>query len=435
MKKYIISCIAIIFILAPVCSSAASLAQTLAGKILLDVERNGEAWYVWPENNKRYYLGRPDDAFRIMRELSLGIKTSELAKIEPCERDKALGPFLAGVKISVSGSGSSVPAAAPSADYDASVTKRLAGKILLQIEENGEAWYVNPKDLKRYYLGRPADAFRIMRELSLGITRANLAKIHKPGTDESINQYSKYEHKKITTIDGEFTVDLVEIDLTNPKLKIHTDTQAPDPSHALKGKKNFGATTLADFVTRNNGFAAINGSYFCSSSGCGGANYYFYPIYNTRTGELINQDEIKYWTTGPIIAFDTNNKFYYFKDSREFGSVEEFEKNNGVKLQAALGNKPRLIQDYMNYLIDWEVDQKQLTGKYSRNAIGYKDNNVYLVIAYGATLNNLANVMKAIGVEYALNLDGGYSAALWYNDEYMAGPGRNIPNAIIFSEQ
>ena len=135
------------------------------------------------------------------------------------------------------------------------------------------------------------------------------------------------------------------------------------------------------------------------------------------------------------MAFDENNKFYFFKDSREFKSLADFEKNNNVKLRALIGNKPRLIQDYMNYLIEWEMDDKQMKEKLTRNALGYKDGKIYLVVAYKATVPNLANVMKTIGVEYALNLDGGYSAALYYNDEYMVGPGRNIPNAILFAEK
>jgi exopolysaccharide biosynthesis protein len=135
-----------------------------------------------------------------------------------------------------------------------------------------------------------------------------------------------------------------------------------------------------------------------------------------------------------MFVFDANNKFYYFKDSREFKSAADFEKNYGVKIQAAIGNKPRLIQDYMNYLIEWEMDKKQLETKAVRNAIGYLNNKLYLIAAYNATVPELADIMKTFGVEYALNLDGGYSNAVWYNDEYMAGPGRDIPNAILFSQ-
>ncbi len=48
-------------------------------------------------------------------------------------------------------------------DYD--FANRQKGKIFLQVEANGEAWYVNPGDGKRYFLGRPADGFRVMRDI------------------------------------------------------------------------------------------------------------------------------------------------------------------------------------------------------------------------------------------------------------------------------
>jgi hypothetical protein len=51
------------------------------------------------------------------------------------------------------------------------------GKIVLQVEGKGEAWYVNPKDGKRYFLGRPADAYNVMRNLGLGITDKDFEKI------------------------------------------------------------------------------------------------------------------------------------------------------------------------------------------------------------------------------------------------------------------
>lgn len=398
MIKYTI--ILFYLILAPYIVSA-NLGNDLSGQILLDVERNGKAWYVYPEDNRRYYLGRPADAFEIMRQLGLGITEwdfQRLAKSDmPVEGDKELA-------------------------------NQLKGKIVLQVEKNGEAWYIYPKDLKAYYLGRPDDAFRIMRELSLGISRENLARVHKPGIDESINQWSSYENKKIQTVDGIFTVDMVRIDLDNPNLKIYTDSSA-----SYDCEKNCPAQSLGSFVIENNGFAGINGTYFCTSGSCE-KNYYFFPVFNTTIRRFVNEDQLKYWTTGPIMAWDENNKFYYFKDSREFIGVENFESANKVKLQAAIGNKPRLIENGMDQLIEWDIDDKQRNAKALRNAIAYKDNNIYLVVARNATVPELANIMKALEVEYALNLDGGYSSALWYNDEYMVSPGRDIPNAIIFSE-
>lgn len=134
----------------PINASAATTAETHSGKILLQVERNGEAWYIYPKNKLRYYLGRPTDAFTIMREFGLGISNADLAKIPTSDSSDA---------------------------GDTALRQKLSGQIVLQVEKNGEAWYIYPNDLKRYYLGRPTDAFSIMRSLGLGIDNENLDQI------------------------------------------------------------------------------------------------------------------------------------------------------------------------------------------------------------------------------------------------------------------
>ena len=400
MFKILIS-IFLLLLLFPIFTNA-GLGQDLSGQILLDVERNGEAWYVYPNNNKRYYLGRPNDAFQIMRELGLGISEVDFQRIAQ-----------AGTPV----------------EGDLNLARQLAGKIIIQVEKNGEAWYIYPKDLKKYYLGRPKDAFQIMRELSLGITRENLAMIHKPGTEESLNAYSKYEYKQINTVAGNFTIDLITINTNNPNLKIITDTANNNDCNSDCQTKSLGK-----FILENDGFAGINGTYF-EPYDTSKLNYYFFPVYSALGNKMINADQLKYWTTGPIFVWDINNKFYYFKDSREFKSVGEFEKTYNTKIQAAIGNKPRLIENGQNLLIEWDIDEKQKKVKSNRNAIGVKTNYIYLVVVKNATVPDLAEVMKSLDVDHALNLDGGYSSTLWYNDEYMVQPGRNIPNAIIFSEK
>lgn len=390
--------------------SAAGLDTKLSGRIVLSVEENGEAWYIHPVDLKRYYLGRPADAFQVMRELGLGINELNFQEIAQA------GMPVAG---------------------NTDLAKRLAGRIVLQVEKNGEAWYVNPVDLKKYYLGRPADAFRVMRELGLGISRADLALIHKPGLSESINQYSDYSHSQIETSRGVFSTDIVRLDLSNPNLEILT--LSADDEVCRNGV--CAARSLASYVFNNNAFAGINASYFCNASSCGGINYYFAPIYNSLTKKMINAEQLKYWTTGPIVVFDENNKFYYFKDSREFKSVADFEEKFGVKLQAAISNRPRLLENGMNVLIDWELDIAQRDSRLTRNVLAYREdvNNpgkgeLYLIFVQRATLDDLAVLLQSLKLDYALNLDGGFSSALIYNGEYMLGPGRNIPNAIIFKQ-
>lgn len=124
-------------------SASGSLSNRLKGRILLQVEDKGQAWYVNPSDSKKYYLGRPDDAFELMRRVGLGISNADFASLEK----------------------------------NPSAWKKLAGKILLKVEDSGKAYYFDPVALKLYYLGRPSDAFNVMRSLGLGIKTSDLSQI------------------------------------------------------------------------------------------------------------------------------------------------------------------------------------------------------------------------------------------------------------------
>jgi hypothetical protein len=63
----------------------------------------------------------------------------------------------------------------------------LSGKILIQAQEEGQAWYVYPINNRRYFLGRPQEAFEIMRNQGLGITKDNLEEISVGNLDEVYN--------------------------------------------------------------------------------------------------------------------------------------------------------------------------------------------------------------------------------------------------------
>lgn len=165
MKKFLVSAILFLFCFQPLhLAEASSLAVRLSGYILLQVEENGEAWYINPADQIRYYLGRPEDAFGVMRKLGIGISNENLNKIPIADLDSN------------------------QTSIDLAFANRHKGKIFLQVEENGEAWYVNPKDGKRYFLGRPHDAFSIMRNLGLGISNSDIAKIRM-----DVGNYSEAE--------------------------------------------------------------------------------------------------------------------------------------------------------------------------------------------------------------------------------------------------
>lgn len=175
------------------------MGMNLIGKIVLQVEENGEAWYLSPITTKAYFLGRPDDAFNIMRAQGVGIMTDNLEKIpvglinmagEDNDGDGLSNEFEDAIgtdknKLDTDGDGFSDKVEVEN-NYDpnegggarmridAGYANSHKGKIFLQVENNGEAWYVNPADGKRYFLGRPADAFQVMRDLGLGISNENL---------------------------------------------------------------------------------------------------------------------------------------------------------------------------------------------------------------------------------------------------------------------
>ncbi len=57
---------------------------------------------------------------------------------------------------------------------DDKLSARLAGRILLQAESSGEAWYLNPLDKKRYFLGRPQEAWVIIKKLGVELPAGEL---------------------------------------------------------------------------------------------------------------------------------------------------------------------------------------------------------------------------------------------------------------------
>lgn len=136
-------------------AQAQTLTDRLSGKILLRVESKGEAYYINPVDKKGYYLGRPNDAFAIMRSFGLGVS------------NKDLNTFL-----------------------QSGARANLSGRILLQVEDKGQAYYINPDNLRLYYLGRPTDAFNIMRQLGLGISNYNLSQISLVSLNNNTNNNS-----------------------------------------------------------------------------------------------------------------------------------------------------------------------------------------------------------------------------------------------------
>ena len=149
MKSKAIIFLLVLSLLIPIVATKAATTNNLNGRILLQVESKGEAWYVNPKDGKRYYMKDGAVAYQMMRNFGLGITDIDLAKI-PQEGEKNNNPTL---------------------------VEKMKGKILLQVQAHGEAWYVDPKTGYKYYMKDGGAAYSLMRFHSLGITNNDLNKI------------------------------------------------------------------------------------------------------------------------------------------------------------------------------------------------------------------------------------------------------------------
>lgn len=120
-----------------------TVAQRMSGRIVLQVQEKGQAWYVDPVTNKRISLGStPSKAFEVMASRAVGVSNSEFNSFS----NKA-------------------PA-------------RLSGRFLIKPEDSGKLYYVNPSDLSINFINGASGAQSLIQKFGIGISNNDLAKIN-----------------------------------------------------------------------------------------------------------------------------------------------------------------------------------------------------------------------------------------------------------------
>lgn len=269
------------------------------GRILLDVENSGQAHYVSPVDKKRYYLNKPYDAFKLIEGLGLGISNVDLKKIPIGEfnLEYAKDSDNDGISDKIEVSLGTNPALADSDNdsftdlleiknnyeptlksgikfgYDSTLINRLLGRIVLQVERNGEAWYIHPVTRERFFMGDPTSAFQVMKKQSLGV-------LHKVLEDIPVGSiYGTLEDQ------GEFYNGGSDNDFTAPSptlenivsslnwLTFNGKTyQLSIPNNLTKKDRFFLNPFIYDFKNdAQNRFLGINGYTFSNDS----LNYHF----------------------------------------------------------------------------------------------------------------------------------------------------------------
>jgi len=219
---------------------------------------------------------------------------------------------------------------------------------------------------------------------------------------------SGYTRQKVATSRGEFVVSMV----VAPGARAVIETM-DDPNCV----GNCEARSLAEHVAKSGGFAGINGSYFCPPDypRCQGKTNTFDTLaVNGRTKTVFNQANNVYSTIPLVAAYNNGLSFY---DRTVQWGVD-------TSAGGAIANFPRLLRDGV------EATSEE-NGKGTRGFVGMKDGAIVIGHIFAASYADAAATLRALGLQNALNLDGGGSSALWYEGGYKVGPGRLLPTAIV----
>ena len=100
------------------------MAQTYAGKFIIQSESYDRLWYVDPQEKTRYLLKDTEGIMDLFRQKATGISNKDLAKIKTTAKG----------------------------NYNAKLTNRFRGRFLLAVENAGAVWYVDPDTGTRYHL-------------------------------------------------------------------------------------------------------------------------------------------------------------------------------------------------------------------------------------------------------------------------------------------
>lgn len=217
----------------------------------------------------------------------------------------------------------------------------------------------------------------------------------------------------VTTEFGQFVVDLVVGDLNSTRVQVETASEGTCGD-------NCPVASLGDFVGRSGGYAGINGPYFCPASypSCAGKTNSFDTLIMNSKKVFFNSDNNVH-SVVPALVFSGN--------SGRIMRSSEVARDGGV--DSVIAAQPALVWGGQ-VTFGGDGDPKK-GSRGPRSFIAVKGNTVIIGVVRGATVAETAHVMKAMGVDHALNLDSGGSTALMVNGKYLAGPGRATPFGIV----
>lgn len=224
---------------------------------------------------------------------------------------------------------------------------------------------------------------------------------------------SGYSFQAVKTDSGTFNVAIVAANASTTRVIIDTASDGDC-------KDNCPVLPLATYVSRSGAFAGINGSFFCPADypSCAGKTNSFDTLLMNKNKVYFNSENNKY-STVPLAYFNSSGMGLR-------GQTLDWGRDTGV--DGVLANYPIYVSGGQN---QHAGAGDKFAAKGARTFVAGKGNMVYIGIVYSATSAEAAKALTTMGMDSALGLDQGGSTALW-SGGYKAGPGRSIPNAVLF---
>ncbi len=412
---------------------ATATKASLTGYFFRD-SRTNKTWYAEPTTGYRYDVTSPARWKKLYQRTALIISTDQLNLI-PVLNDSSPG--------------------------DDATRARYSGRVVTT--GDGLYWYVYPGTKTRYATTDSAVPTQLLNG------NVSIALMLWP-TDPGIRTGTT----KVQTRTGSFTVKYLRVNRINPDFRLMTDntnlgqchptscTCGPESSPAcqefyrtscpLCRSQSFGT-----FIKSRGASAGINGTYFFNAGG---------DLRDTSLFIVMNSyAPISSFTWGrnPLggkkragFSVDTSNRIFFdvpptkCEDTLRIGNSTPLEttaqcvarvvgswstSHGGTgKLQALVNSDATLVLNRTNVISQYTLDSKQKTAHSTRNGIGFRGNEIWMFVVYGATVPDAAAVATAMKFDNAVNLDGGGSSTLYANGQYLVGPGRAIPNAILIAK-
>ena len=271
---------------------------------------------------------------------------------------------------------------------------------------------------ERNYASASAQLAELDEEISVEQAKLAAAVAPIPETVPVVNEAPAaggYRQQAVATEHGTFLVDVIAAELGSTRVVVETASEGDCAD-------NCPVDSLASFVARAGGYAGINGPYFCPAEypSCAGKTNSFDTLLMNRHKVYFNSDNNVYSTVPAAIFSGSSARFV--------GQSSQWGRDTGP--DSVIASQPMVLSGG-NVAFGGDGDPKK-GSRGSRSFIGAAGSTVYIGVVRGATVAEVGHVLKAMGLENALNLDSGGSTALYLNGRYLAGPGRNTPYGIVF---